>query len=152
MTESRDEAIDIVMRTLWGEARGEGRDGMVAVAAVICTRVARAARYLAKWGTPHKLFGDGTFRVACLQRKQFSCWNANDPNRAKLLTLQPSAPGYALAREVAEMAVDGQIEDPTGGATHYLTRSAYNGAAADHWCKVNPPIWEHGNHLFFKDP
>ena len=33
---------DVLARTLWGEARGEGEDGMQAVANVICNRAAIA--------------------------------------------------------------------------------------------------------------
>jgi len=152
LTEDRAFALDVLARTLWGEARGEGETGQKAVAAVICTRVMRGARYQAKWGTPHPLFGDGTFKQACLRPRQFSCWNAGDPNLPKMKALNLTDPALAGLLRIAEDAVDGRIIDPTGGATHYLTKAAYDKVAADHWCRTKPSIWQHGNHLFFKDP
>lgn len=51
--------IDVVAWTLFGEARGEGRQGMVAVACVIVNRAMIAADYVDAHGDPHPLFGDG---------------------------------------------------------------------------------------------
>jgi N-acetylmuramoyl-L-alanine amidase len=59
----------IVAMTIVGEARGEGKLGMYAVGAVIAQRV------IAWKKTPAQV---------CLKKSQFSCWNPNDPNRAKL--------------------------------------------------------------------
>ncbi|MEQ8829740.1 MAG: cell wall hydrolase [Alphaproteobacteria bacterium] len=98
--------IDILARTLWGEARGEGRKGMEAVAAVVMNRVADP-----RW--------PGTVRGVVLQPWQFSAWNANDPNRDRMLHVMPDNPAFATALEVAREAVAGRIADPTGGANHY---------------------------------
>ena len=54
--------IDIVARTLFGEARGEGPLGMRAVAHVIRNRV-RDKRWR------------DTYAEVCLRSKQFSAWN-----------------------------------------------------------------------------
>ena len=56
----------IVAMTILGEARGEGEEGMYAVACVI------AQRSIAWKRTPKQI---------CLADKQFSCWNPKDPNR-----------------------------------------------------------------------
>ena len=144
--------LDTLARTLWAEARGEGQSGMTAVAAVIANRVTAAARYRAKWRTPHVLYGDGTFKSACKRAFQFSCWNANDPNLPKLEAVTNEDPAFRAAMAISQEAIDGTLVDPTGGATHYLTKLAFDRAPAGHWCKRKPPLCTVGNHIFFKDP
>ncbi|MBI5120055.1 MAG: cell wall hydrolase [Rhodospirillales bacterium] len=74
--------VDILARTLWGEARGESKAGREAVARVVLNRVAHAR---AKGG---RFWWGGDIFSVCLKPWQFSCWNANDPNRAKLEAVQ----------------------------------------------------------------
>jgi spore germination cell wall hydrolase CwlJ-like protein len=148
--EAVNEEVDILARTLLGEARGEGDAGMAAVAAVVANRVGRGARYARKWGRPHPLYGDGTFKSACLAKKQFSCWNANDRNRDFIAGLDLAQ--YPGATGIAEATVAGTVTDTTGGATHYLTEAAFLASPDDHWCRKNPPLCQIGSHLFFKEP
>src|SRR5262245_20911607 len=65
--------LDVMARPVWGEARGEPLDGKTAVAWVIKNR----ADHPGWWG--HGIAG------VCRQPWQFSCWNPDDPNRAKLI-------------------------------------------------------------------
>lgn len=58
-------AVEVVAITLWHEARGEGYDGIVAVASVIYNRAAAM-------NTPP--LPEDFLRV-CLKKKQFSCFN-----------------------------------------------------------------------------
>src|SRR5688500_4029200 len=61
--------LDTLARTLWGEARGEGRNGMQAVANVIMNRykLARSnSGYARQWGR--------TVAEVCRKKYQFSCW------------------------------------------------------------------------------
>ncbi len=104
---NRRHQIDIVARTIWGEARGEGVEGMTAVANVIMNRV-RAGSW---WGS--------TPAGVSRKRWQFSAWNPNDPNRARMLAVTADDPAFARALEIAERAIDGSLPDITGGATHY---------------------------------
>lgn len=61
--------------TLYGEARGESREGKIAVGSVILTRVD-----LRNW--------DGkTVKEVCYMQSQFSCFLSNDPNYPVLLTI-----------------------------------------------------------------
>lgn len=100
----------ILAKTLWGEARGEGQAGQQAVACVILNRARRKYR------------GDSVSAV-CRWPSQFSCWNANDPNRALLDRLDPAADAaYATALAVADLALTGRLDDPTRGALHYHAR------------------------------
>ena len=131
--------IDILARTLYGEARGEELAGIEAVACVILNRVAFAkARGRYWWGN--------TMAEVCLKPGQFSCWNAKDPNRKKLLKLSPRDPAYRLCKRVARRAMAGDIADQTEGATHYHTP-----AVDPYWARGHVPVAEIGGHLFYKN-
>ncbi len=107
---------DILARTLWGEARSEGRAGMEAVASVILNRHAKPC-----WWSRNKGDGipDDTIAAVCLDPWQFSCWNKADPNRAKMLSVTTDDSEFSLALEVANQAISGIIQDVTAGACHY---------------------------------
>jgi N-acetylmuramoyl-L-alanine amidase len=126
--------VDVLARTLWGEARGEGRDGMVAVACVILNRA----------DPREKRWPNGVAKV-CQQPKQFSCWNPNDPNLARLQRVDAGDPAFKMALEVAGIAVAGKLPDPTRGANHYHTP-----AVQPDWSKGKQPAATIGHHKFFK--
>lgn len=127
-------ALDVLARTLWGEARGEGQIGMEAVACVILNRAAKPGW----WGR--------SVAEVCLKPWQFSCWNADDPNRAKLLTVDASDPAFRLALEVAGRALAGSLADCTAQATHYHARHVLPG-----WAKGRAPSAMIGRHAFYND-
>ena len=129
--------LDVLAATLWGEARGEGSRGIAAVASVIANRVAHSEGRLQ--------FGDGTFKGACLALYQFSCWNHDDPNRAKLLALDlASAP---VCVWTAQQALAGALDDPTGGALYYKVSTL---AWPHDWGRETPPTCTIGHHSFYK--
>jgi N-acetylmuramoyl-L-alanine amidase len=137
--------LDTMARTLWAEARGEGREGMEAVAAVIMNRYAKPC-----WWSRQKGDGipDDTIQAVCRDPWQFSCWNRNDPNLPKLLAVDIRDPAFRLALDVAAEAMSGQLQDPTGGAHHYkVTKLAWpkdwgpERAEADYVC---------GAHSFYR--
>lgn len=101
--------LDTLARTCWGEARGDGRSGMTAVACVVMNRV----KVPCWWG--HDVVS------VCVQPRQFSCWDQGDPNRAKLLAVNETDPEYAIALEIAASALAGTLVDTTNGATSYKT-------------------------------
>ena len=68
-THSLSRETKVVAITILAEARGEGEAGMYAVGACI------AQRAFERKQTPTEV---------CLKQWQFSCWNPNDPNKAKL--------------------------------------------------------------------
>ena len=103
--------IDILARTIWGEARGDGRVGMEAVASVVLNRVADPGW----WGRD--------IVSVCQTPWQFSCWNKNNPNREKLLAVTGSDHSFTTALAVADAAVTGTLADTTGGATSYYAES-----------------------------
>jgi spore germination cell wall hydrolase CwlJ-like protein len=130
-----DHDIDIMAKTIWGEARGEELAGQIAVAWVIRNR---AERYWAG-----RLVGmPGAVAKVCLQPWQFSCWNENDPNYAKLLRLAPET--YETQREIARRVLDGTAMDPTNGSDHYHTTGV-----APAWKDSMKQEAAIGNHLFY---
>jgi spore germination cell wall hydrolase CwlJ-like protein len=136
----RDLDIDVMARTLWGEARGEGLLGMEAVANVIMNRVALSNEKGGYW------WGNSVTDV-CQKPFQFSCWNTHDPNRAQMLILDPSDKIFAAALDIAADAVYGTLKDATGGATSYYANTM-----------AKPPDWTNDmiqtciirHHTFYK--
>lgn len=144
-----DERDRVLMAlTVYGEARGQPRPGRAAVAWTILHRAANP-RW---WGR--------NAGGCCLSPWQYSCWNRNDPNRARLLsflrdgdTVRPqlteAAKRDVTLRECVEI-VDaicrGEIADPTDGATHYYNPSA---VAAPFWSAGRRPSARVGDHLFY---
>ena len=128
-------ALEVLARTIWGEARGDGRPGMEAVALVILNR----ARHPGWWG-------DEPASV-CLDPYQFSCWLPDDPNAKKLIFVGLSDPAFATALTIAHSALAGTLADPTGGADSYYDRSMHTPpawAATAHFC------CEIGSQRFYK--
>lgn len=128
--------IEVEGLTLIGEARGLHYPiGMQEVAWVVRNRVA-ANKW---WGH--------TERAVCLYPWQFSCWNENDPNRAKLLKWPASDPVYIEALQIATESMIGTGDDPTHGATHYFNHVTMPQATWPKWyqdqtpCAVDGPIW-----------
>ncbi len=131
-------AIDVLARTLWGEARSEGTQGMEAVAHVILNRVKIAESKGKFW------WGNNIIQV-CQKPYQFSCWNRSDPNFKKLSSVDESDLYFASAVRVARRVVIGSSDDMTMGATHYHTK-----AIMPYWAKGKKTCADIGAHLFYK--
>lgn len=110
VTDSIGSDADILARTIYGEARGEVDSAKLGVASVVMNRVANGFSY------PGGL--DGVAAV-CQARNQFSCWNANDPNRSVCLAVTASDPVFQRCLQIAAGAIDGTLSDNTAGATYY---------------------------------
>jgi len=124
--------IDLLARTAWGEARGEGVRGMQAVMNVIMNR----AKQGGWWGD--------SIETVVKKRLQFSAWNENDPNRERMLTVNESDPWFRAALDLAKIAVRGELADITGGATHYHTTSIN-----PTWADASKVTAQIGNHVFY---
>jgi N-acetylmuramoyl-L-alanine amidase len=147
--------------TMWAEARSEGRAGMNAVGHVIMNRVRND-----RWG-------DSVQGVVKADR-QFSCWNARDPNLKKMqemwqldqriAKLEPysdewnnaieemQADGthaewlkYQEAKKLAARIVAGQGRDPTGGSLFYHTTGV-----DPVWNRGQQVVAKIGSHLFYR--
>ncbi len=125
--------VDLVMMALtaWREARGEGPQGMLAVAWVIANRV--------------KAGIEGTCALDVVTAKwQFSSLTA--PGDAMLIQWPHSSdPAWIEACSAATTAMSGSSADPTGGATDYANLAVCDPA----WAKVYKRSAVIGHHTFF---
>lgn len=110
---------DSVIRTLYGEARGEGDRGMIAVAHVIKNRTLDK-----RWPNT----GDAVVR----QKWQFSSWNVNDANYKKILALKTNDRFYIHIGNIVD-AVWNEVADPTNGAVYYYAPAGMPGGKAPKW-------------------
>lgn len=125
-----DDQADYLARTIYGEARGEGARGMQAVANVIMNRVKAGGWYGA------------SVKDVVLKPYQFSCWNANDPNRQ--IILNATLAQLAQARAIADRAISGELPDITGGAVNYHAKNVN-----PYWAAKMTKTATIGNHIFY---
>lgn len=120
-------------KTLWGEARGEGKKGMQAVANVVMNRVQKGGWYGA------------SVKDVVLKPYQFSCWNNTDVNRAQLDNLTVDDLIKSGAWDISEKAINNELLDITGGAINYHAKSV-----SPSWAKSMTKTVQIGNHIFYK--
>lgn len=101
-----DYDTDIAVRTMLGEAGGEGPEGMLAVAQVMVNRVQSGK------------FPNNISSVA-LQDKQFSTWNSTDKGGNNPWKYDKNSKAYKDALEIFKATAMGYTVDQTGGATHF---------------------------------
>jgi len=123
--------IDVLARTVAGEARNQIMAAQIGVAYVAIRRASIARVYALKEARPHPTYGDGTIADACLAHEQFDCWNAGDPNRSVIEALTGDSLEYQHGSAAAYAALFGLVADPTHGATHYWDASIPTPSWAD---------------------
>jgi N-acetylmuramoyl-L-alanine amidase len=137
----RNDDIDILARTLYGEARGEyrrlegGLVALIAVGNVVMNRL-KANSWYGK-----------TIREVCQKPYQFSCWNEGDPNRKVLMQAEISDGIFLACRHVAAGVASGQWPDVTQGCNHYYATTL---PALPHWAKGRAPKLRLGRHVFYQ--
>ena len=136
MIENRD--IDILARTIYGEARGEyfKADGGIA-ALIAVANVAMNRLHQRSW------FGK-SLREVCLKPWQFSCWNQNDPNYSLLREPFISDNVFAHCMKVADQVALEEWPDLTGGANHY-----HAVGLLPKWSVGRKPCFQLGRHIFY---
>lgn len=132
--------IDILARTIYGEARGlyaktnGGLMALISVANVVVNRV-RARTW----------FGH-TLTDVCLKPFQFSCWNQGDPNRHVIENVHESNSLFNLCMNVGRHVAEETWPDITKGSNHYyacwLPRVPL-------WAMHRKPLVQISDHLFF---
>jgi len=122
--------MEILAKTIFGEARGEPHEGQVAVACVILNR----------WKSK-KWFAGPTIAATCLKPYQFSCWNKSDPNSQKIAKLS-----YAQYSKYFDVIKEAEAHDVTNGATHYHTEGIH-----PKWAEGITPCKVFAHHVFYKD-
>jgi len=109
------ERRDAIIRTVMGEAAGEGLTGMAAVANVIYNR------------SLDPRYPSDPLEVATQKNSagihQFSAWNSPSMQGNTLVRQPDDSPEYQKAARVVDAVFAGLIPDPTGGATHYHTKT-----------------------------
>ena len=135
------QAANIIARTLYAEARNDGKTGMTAVASVIYNRANK----------------DKTlFTSACLKSKQFSCWNKftkeeADPKNFKVKipsSVKGNAKNEKLWKEAMAIAAD-MLADafiPTTDANMYYAPKK----CSPKWAKELTDTVMIGSHKFGK--
>ena len=128
----------ILSLCIYGEARGEGIEGMLAVASVIMTRA--------------KVSGQ-TIKQVCLQPKQFSCFNSNDPNSKILERLALGWDELILTNKhlrqsfwIAKGVIEEYLFSNVGEANHYHADSV-----SPSWNKSMTRVKQIGRHIFWWD-
>lgn len=131
----------VMTGTLWGECRGEPHEAKIAVAWVIRNRAQKGGRY------------GGTIRDVCLKPKQFSSWNAADPNSRKVHKIgiewsydDQDWPAVLDCLLASLLVVSGKAVDPTSESTHYHTHFVNPS-----WSKNKTPAAVIGAHRFFNN-
>lgn len=131
--------LELLALCVYGEARNQGLDGMLAVASVIVNR----ANNPCWWGSDIK--------GVILKAYQFSCLNEKDPNRKMLESIALDFKGglerfaslkscYWVAKGIIEGFLTGNIK----GATHYHTK-----AISPEWKEKMSLVKQVGDHLFY---
>lgn len=124
--------IDILARTLYGEAEPGDMQDLQAIANVVMNRVRNK-----RW--------PNTAAKVCRQRRQFSCWDDGE------VQAQPGQPWFEKCVAMAKRAVAGDLPDITHGSTHYYATYI----AAPKWARGKEPVlatkWGRYTHLFFND-
>jgi len=133
--------VEILARTLYGEARNQGVEGLTAVANVINNRMLFVP----------KRYGVGIYGV-CLKAKQFSCWNEKDANFSKI-THQIAFDGAEVhvwhrCRIIAILSIRELLKDNTCGATHY-----HHFKSTPWWIESNfmHYLCQIGDHKFYRE-
>ena len=134
---------EVLGLTIYGEARGEPIEGQIAVGCIIRNRM-NTGKYT-------------TYKEVCLEEKQFSCWNENDPNYPMLIDIMNK-----LAREetvtdlhlkqclyIAAGIKSHILSDNTNNAHHYMTKKLLYSNDKPDWALKTRDEKAIGNHVFF---
>ena len=129
---------DTLAQTLLGEARGEGKAGLYAIACIVKRRMELKSY-------------PNTAMAVCLEPSQFDYWTQrkrvkwDDQNRANVRRLMKG--NTELVRYAKMLAININRVDLnyTKNADHYCTLDTHN-----YWTKGNKPVAIVGQHKFFK--
>jgi len=133
----------IMALTIYGEARGESREGKIAVGSVILERV------------DHREWDGNTIHEVCLMPYQFSCYLPGDPNFQALRLIAQDWETKAMRSmamsecyQVAVGLIDGTIpRTPEIAAAHCCQYKTKKASAA--WAKKMKVILTIDQHEFY---
>ena len=127
--------LQTLARTIYGEARGElykyGLSSLIAVANVVVNRKL-------------KNFANSIAEV-CTAPYQFSCWNRDDPNYSKIISVsEKDCHNFAQCLNTAENVLTEKWPDLTDGCDHYHEYSI-----KPQWAVYLMPKRIFGKHYFY---
>lgn len=109
LSPSQKKEVDLIARTVFGEARGERSfKSLQAIAHVILNRVKNR-----NW--------PNSVEAVIFQKDQFSCWNETDPNYYAVQSVSFNNPDFRQAYQATLIAMLSS-KDITHGANHYHAR------------------------------
>jgi N-acetylmuramoyl-L-alanine amidase len=127
-----------IAQTLLGEARGEGKAGMYAVACIVKRRMEL------------KSYPNTAMRV-CLEPSQFDYWTQrkrvkwDDQNRANVRRLMQTDTELVRYAKMLAININRVDLNYTKNADHYCTLDTHN-----YWTKGRKPVAIIGQHKFYK--
>ena len=151
MIKAKPKDKEILARTMFGEARGEGKEGMLAVGNVIMNRL-KDGRSIYKATDKPELTG---VENIIKKDKAFSVFN-NPQSKDYINMMKPieemgtaDKEAYKLALEISEGLLTGKLKDNTEGATLYYNPN--NVVATPDWAKSwkTSKTKSIGNHDFY---
>lgn len=129
-------SADLLARTIMAEAGNQPYEGKVAVGASVLNRL-NSGRY-----------GE-TMQDVLWKPYQYEPWGTK---RDELLNYDTSSPEYKEASEIAVKLMAGELDDPTGGATHFINPKIVaerrGGSMPDWWPKDQGRVMTIGDHAF----
>ena len=124
---------ETLLKTVWAEARGEPKEGQLAVAHVIWNR-AKANKE--RWG-------GNSIAGVCRAPKQFSCWN-----NVSDIDMSTTKEGKDAHATIDQWLPDFKsMPDPTKGADHYYNPEK----TAAKWAEKIPKTCTINKHDFHKE-
>ncbi|MGF1551825.1 MAG: cell wall hydrolase [Paracoccaceae bacterium] len=124
-----DDPLSCLARTVYWEAKGEPRQGQIAVAHVVRNRVE---------SDDHPDTYCEVVKQGAKGRCQFSWWCDGKDDAAR------EAEPFEEAREVARLVLNGEAEDPTAGSTFFHARRVQPA-----WTREAKRIGTIGRHVFY---
>ncbi len=129
--EDLNDPITCLARTIYWEARGQGKEGMEAIANVVMNRLGHEGFA----NTICEVVKQGSEKGGC----QFSWWCDGRPDAAK------DDESYSVAKEIARKALNRQLADRTGGALYFHQRNV-----TPAWSKKYIKTFEDGTFDYYK--
>ena len=130
-----NKSIEVLAKTIYGEARGElskyGMNSLIAIGNVVINRCKKSGK---------------TVEGECMKPRQFSCWNKNDPNYNIIQNIDVGDKIYKICLDIADKIINGTQADVTNGADHYYSKTINS----PYWAKGKKKILEIGNHVYYK--
>lgn len=139
--------VKLLALVAYGEARGEGAEGMMAVLNVVNNRTADRIFYDSEIYNATK----SAYHAVILKEKQFSVFNFGDSNRPILVSLaekfdQALLSNFVLrqAYQLAQMLLNQILTDNTGGSVYYHASNII-----PYWASSFIKVGQIGSHLFY---